>query len=110
MWPRLMSRGRPDSRTRPEAVQKSFNVATTDESWKTRHRRDLAQGSTGFNVATTDESWKTLKTWEAMPLEEKASMWPRLMSRGRREASLVAVFVNGASMWPRLMSRGRRLA
>ena len=59
MWPRLMSRGRPWFTIRRRTGAMNFNVATTDESWKTRSTEINPSPTPNFNVATTDESWKT---------------------------------------------------
>ncbi len=86
----------------------SFNGATARKPWKTQHDRPGRPSNRSFNGATARKPWKTRRWTGNSPRQERASMGPRLGSRGRRDIFALIEESGGASMGPRLGSRGRQ--
>jgi len=107
-------------------------VAAADQPRKEHPNERVVLELAGFNVAAADQPRKGRYSWLATLFPKPASMWPRLISRGRlvdgsegaagdgcfnvaaadqprkglRLMNTPTAF-DAASMWPRLISRGR---
>ena len=105
MGPRLVSRGDPARGKKKSRTSGSFNGAAACEPRRQESRPNTELMWESFNGAAACEPRRLHPSPFPLP-SEKASMGPRLVSRGDELTMEWGKGYSGASMGPRLVSRG----
>ena len=106
MGPRLFSRGNCGRPRRMDAVGTGFNGAAAVQPRKCAAQAAGDTARQSFNGAAALQPRKWRHSGAAALISARASMGPRLFSRGNHRRRRLASLMSRASMGPRLFSRG----